>query len=300
MDFVVNSWYFKHQFTAIQYGASMQSVGLIIKRSADQALDLAEKICRFLRQRGTNIVFEKSCSDLASVWAAQSSENLADKVDLIVSLGGDGTLLQAAAQLNSRPVPVLGVNLGRVGFMAEIAPDEALEEIELALVGKSSLGKRMMLAVTAPDGRQRKSLNEVVIHWTGIARIIDLGIRVGCCRDFELRADGLIISTPIGSSAYSYAAGGPLVHPDVEGILLTPICPYSGLKRPLLVPPDFPIQLTLSKGENFTMTIDGHTHISMAQGSSVIVEKAPFPFVIVKSRKRDYFDVLDAKLGLVR
>lgn len=278
----------------------MLGVGLIVKRGADQALDLAEKICRFLKQRGIRIVFEKSCSDLASVWGAESCDNLADNVHLIVSLGGDGTLLQAAAQFNSRPVPVLGVNLGRVGFMAEIAPEEALEEIELALEGRSSLGKRMMLAVTAPDHKIRKSLNEVVIHWSGIARIIDLGIRVGSGRDMELRADGLIISTPIGSSAYSYAAGGPLVHPDVEGILLTPICPYSGLKRPLLVPPDFPIQLTLSKGENFTMTIDGHTHISMSQGSSIIIEKAPFPFIIVKSRKRDYFDVLDAKLGLVR
>jgi NAD+ kinase len=278
----------------------MQGVGLIIKRSADQALDLCEKICRFLRQRGVRIVFEKSCSDLATVWGAESSDKLADSVNLIVSLGGDGTLLQAAAQLDSRTVPVLGVNLGRVGFMAEIAPEEALNEIEQALEGRSSLGKRMMLSVSAPDGKIRKSLNEVVIHWTGIARIIDLGIKVGSGRDMELRADGLIISTPIGSSAYSYAAGGPLVHPDVEGILLTPICPYSGLKRPLLVPPDFPIQLTLSKGENFTMTIDGHTHVSMAQGASVIIEKSLFPFIIVKSRKRDYFDVLDAKLGLVR
>ncbi len=278
----------------------MQGVGLIIKRSADQALDLAEQICKYLKRRETRVILERSCSDLAFSWGVECSGNLDDKVSLIVSLGGDGTLLQAATQLNSRPIPVLGVNLGRVGFMAEIAPDEALEEIELALQGKSLLGKRMMLAVTAPDGKIRKSLNEVVIHWTGIARIIDLGIRVGTCRDMELRADGLIISTPIGSSAYSYAAGGPLVHPDVEGILLTPICPYSGLKRPLLAPPDFPIQIILNKGENFTMTIDGHTHISMAQGSSIIVEKAQFPFIIVKSRKRDYFDVLDAKLGLVR
>ncbi len=278
----------------------MRGVGLVIKRSADQALDLAEQICGFLKRRGTRVIVEKSCSDLAGTWGAESSDNLADEANLIISLGGDGTLLQAAAQLNSRPVPVLGVNLGRVGFMAEIAPEEALDEIESALEGRSSLAKRMMLAVTAPDGKVRKSLNEVVIHWTGIARIIDMGITVGNGREMELRADGLIISTPIGSSAYSYAAGGPLVHPDVEGILLTPICPYSGLRRPLLLPPDIPISLFLSKGENFTMTIDGHTHITMAQGSSIKLEKALFPFIIVKSRKRDYFDVLDAKLGLVR
>lgn len=278
----------------------MQGVGLIIKKSADQALDLAEQICGFLRQRRIRILFEKSCSDLAAAWGADSSDNLANDADLIISLGGDGTLLQAAAQLNSKPVPVLGVNLGRVGFLAEIAPEEALEEIESALEGRSLLGKRMMLSVTAPDGQVRKALNEVVIHWTGMARIIDFGITVGTGGEMELRADGLIISTPIGSSAYSYAAGGPLVHPDVEGILLTPICPYSGLKRPLLTPPYLPIRLVLSKGENFTMTIDGHTRISMAEGSSVTVEKAGFPFIIVKSRKRDYFDVLDAKLGLVR
>ena len=278
----------------------MRGVGLVIKRSADQALDLAEQICGFLKQRRMRVIVEKSCSDLAGAWGAESSDNLADEASLIISLGGDGTLLQAAAQLNSRPIPVLGVNLGRVGFMAEIAPEEALDEIESALEGRSSLAKRMMLAVTAPDGKIRKSLNEVVIHWTGIARIIDMGITVGRSREMELRADGLIISTPIGASAYSYAAGGPLVHPEVEAILLTPICPYSGLRRPLLLPPDLPIRLFLSKGENFTMTIDGHTHITMAQGSSISVEKAPFPFIIVKSRKRDYFDVLGAKLGLVR
>ncbi len=278
----------------------MRGVGLIIKRSADQALDLAEQICEFLKKRKLRVVVEQSCFDLAEVWGVDSSQKLADDADLIISLGGDGTLLQAAAQMNSRLVPVLGVNLGRVGFMAEIAPDEALDEIESALDGHSVLSKRMMLAVTAPDGKVRKSLNEVVIHWTGIARIIDMGITVGKSREMELRADGLIVSTPIGSSAYSYAAGGPLVHPDVEGILLTPICPYSGLKRPVLAPPDRPIKLLLTKGENFTMTIDGHTHISMAQGSSIQIEKAELPFIIVKSRKRDYFDVLDAKLGLVR
>ena len=214
-------------------------------------------------------------------------------------LGGDGTILRAALLLNSKSTPVLGINLGRVGFMAETSPLEAIQELKSALAGTAPLAHRMLLQVSMPGGRTSRVLNDVVIHWGGRARIIDLGIKMGNAHELDLRADGLIVSTPVGSSAYSYAAQGPLVHPEIEAILLTPICPYSGLKRPLLVPAHVETELLMKKGEQLTLTLDGHTTVPVKEGDVVRVVRAPLSFVMVKSKTRDYVDVLRQKLHFV-
>jgi NAD+ kinase len=276
----------------------MQRIGLVLKRE-EQAVILGERINRFLKQAGKEVLLEPSCEELAGKWGVKSSESLTDEVDLLVVLGGDGTILRAASLLNSKTVPVLGINLGRVGFMAEVLPDEAISELQSVMDGTSLFVKRMMLEVTFPRGKTARVLNDVVIHWAGIARLIDLGIRFGNAKELELRADGLIVATPTGSSAYSFAANGPLAHPDIEGILLTPICPYAGLKRPLIIPPDMETQLILKRGETFYLTLDGHTTISLDQGESLRIKRSPLPFVIVQSRARNYFDVLKQKLGLL-
>lgn len=277
----------------------MQSIGLVLKRGEAQALTIGKKISEFLTQAGRTVLVEESCKDLAVGWNATFTRNIADEADLLVVLGGDGTILRAAALMNDKPTPVLGVNLGRVGFMADISPQEAMRELESALAGAAVFVNRMLLEVTPKGGRTSRVLNDVVIHWGGIARLIDIGIRIGGAQEMELRADGLIVSTPTGSSAYSYAANGPLIHPDIQGILLTPICPYAGLKRPLFLPPDLPIELHLKKGEQFSMTLDGHTTIGLALGSQVNIVKARIPFVLAQSRGHDYIDVLREKLNLV-
>jgi len=276
----------------------MQRIGLVLKRE-EQAVILGERISRFLKEAGKEVLLEQSCKELIDKWDARSSENLTDEVDLLVVIGGDGTILRAASLLNSKTVPVLGINLGRVGFMAEVSPDEAISELQSVMDGAALFVKRMMLEVAFPRGKTARVLNDVVIHWAGIARLIDLGIRFGNAKELELRADGLIVATPTGSSAYSFAANGPLAHPDIEGILLTPICPYAGLKRPLIIPPDMETQLILKRGETFYLTLDGHTTISLDQGESLRIKRSPLPFVIVQSRARNYFDVLKQKLGLL-
>ncbi|MGB6067717.1 MAG: NAD(+)/NADH kinase [Desulfomonilaceae bacterium] len=277
----------------------MQRIGLVLKRSEDRALLLGEKIVSFLHKSGKEVLLEPSCSELANKWNAKTSDKLTDEADLLVVLGGDGTILRAAALLNSKSMPVLGINLGRVGFMAEVSPAEAIAELESVMAGTAEFVKRMLLQITLPDGRTRRVLNDVVIHWGGIARLIDLGLRMGRSREIELRADGLIVSTPVGSSAYSYAASGPLVHPEIEGILLTPICPYAGLKRPLLIPPHLETELVMKKGKDLILTLDGHTSVALEEGQYIRIAQAPFPFIMVKSTARDYFDVLKEKLGLV-
>jgi NAD+ kinase len=276
----------------------MQKIGMVLKRSEERALTLGAEICAFLKESGKEALVEPALSELAEKWNAKASERLTDEADLLVVLGGDGTILRAAALLNDKPVPVLGVNLGRVGFMAEISPDEAIPMLKSVMRGTAEYVKRMLLEITLPGGIRVRVLNEMVIHWGGIARLIDLDIKLGDTPVIELRADGLIISTPIGSSAYSYAANGPLVHPEVEGILLTPICPYAGLKRPLMVPPYMVINLFLKKGENLILTLDGHTTVHLEEGQTVEVTRASISFVMVKSSARDYFHVLKQKLGL--
>jgi NAD+ kinase len=277
----------------------MQRVGLVLKRSEQKAIVLGEQINRFLRDSGKDVLLERSCEDLARRWKARASDQISDEADLLVVLGGDGTILRAALLLNSKSTPVLGINLGRVGFMAETSPLEAIEELECALTGTAPLVNRMLLQVTMPGGRTARVLNDVVIHWGGIARIIDLEIKMGHARELDLRADGLIVSTPVGSSAYSYAAHGPLVHPEIEAILLTPICPYSGLQRPLLIPAHVETEIHMKKGEHPMLTLDGHTTVQVQEGDVVRVVRSPLSFLMVKSKARDYFDVLRQKLHLV-
>ena len=178
----------------------MQRIGLVLKRSDEQALLLGEKIVSFLKEAGKEVLLEPSCQELAVKWSANATERLTDEADLLVVLGGDGTILRAAALLNTKSMPVLGINLGRVGFMAEVSPAEAITELKAAMDGTAAFVNRMLLQITLPDGKTARVLNDVVIHWGGIARLIDLGLRMGTSREIELRADGLIVSTPVGSS----------------------------------------------------------------------------------------------------
>ncbi len=277
----------------------MQRIALVLKRSENQALVLGRTISQFITAGGREVLLEASCEDLASDWNAHATDQIAEEADLMVVLGGDGTMLRAASLLNTKAVPVLGVNLGRVGYMAEVSPDEALQELGTVLDGRAALVERMMLQVTLPEGKTRRVLNEAVIHWGIIARLIEVGVRIGGAREIEVRADGLIVSTPIGSSAYSYAAHGPLVHPEIQAVIMTPICPYSGLMRPLLVPADRRIELVLKRGESLTLTLDGHTTVPLVAGQSVQVERSPFPFIMVRSKARDYVDIVKQKLGLL-
>ncbi len=278
----------------------MQRIGLVLKSSEEQALILGESISRFVQESGREVILEASCQDLAKQWNVRVSDKISDEADLLVVLGGDGTILHAASLLNAKSVPVLGINLGRVGYMAEIPPHQAIPELKSVLEGSSVFVKRMMLQVTLPDGGTRRALNDAVIHWGGVARLIDLGVRVGDAREIEVRADGLIVATPIGSSAYSYAADGPLVHPEIDAIILTPICPFAGLRRPLIIPAHVETHIVLNKGEDITLTIDGRRTVHLETGQSIRIARSDLPFVMVKSKARDYFELIKEKLGLLR
>lgn len=278
----------------------MQRIGLVLKSSEESAILLGKKICDFIKGSGRDVLLERACSELAFQWGVHTTDHLCDEADLLVVLGGDGTILRAVSLLNAKPVPVLGVNLGRIGFMADVAPEDAVPAVEAALRGTAVHAKRMMLQVTLPDGSTARALNDMVIHWGLRARLIDVGLIIGDAKEIEVRADGLIVSTPIGSSAYSFAANGPLVHPRLEAILLTPICSYSGLNRTLITPPDLSITLLMRRGEHLILTLDGHATVDLDVGQSICIEKSPLPFVAVDFGERRYIEVLQEKLGLLK
>lgn len=277
----------------------MQYIGLVLKTTENSAIVLGNKITEFLKASGRDVLLETSCGELARQWGVKATDCICDEADLVVVLGGDGTILRAASLLNAKPVPVLGINLGRVGFMADVNPEDAIPALESVLQGAAPHVQRMLLQVTLPDGKKARVLNDVVIHWGRRARLIDLGVQIGEAKEIEVRADGLIVATPIGSSAYSYAANGPLVHPGIEAILLTPICPYSGLNRPLVIPAHLRTTLLMKRGEFLTLTLDGHTTVNLDLGQTVLIEKSPLSFITVKFGQRTYLDVLEEKLGLL-
>lgn len=297
---MADPWYLILSKYSKSVEACMQRIGFVLKRGDQEAIRLGEKIKNFVLKSGKEVLLESALTALADQWGGRVTDRLTDEADILIVLGGDGTILRAASLLNEKSMPVLGVNLGRVGFMAELSPDDAISELESVMQGTAEYATRMLLEITWQESSRMRVLNDAVIHWGAIARLIDLGLRIGSSSEIELRADGLIVSTPTGSSAYSYAAHGPLVHPDVEGILLTPICPYVGLRRPLLLPANVEIEVLLKKGPSLTMTLDGHTTINLEEGQSIRIKKAPIPFTMVKCRTRDYFELLkQKKLGLV-
>lgn len=277
----------------------MLRIGLILKRSEEKAILLGEKISRFLRDSGKEVLLEQRCAPLAKKWKAKPTHRIGSEADLLVVLGGDGTMLRVASYLDSREVPVLGINLGRVGYMTEVPPEQAIDTLKAVLEGRASFVQRMLLEVTTPSGKSFLALNDAVIHWGGLARLIDLNIRVGDSKEIEVRADGLIVATPLGSSAYSYAANGPLVHPEIEAILLTPICPYAGLARTLVVSADYEIRITPKRGAELTLTVDGRNRVMVDIAKPIRIVRSRLPFLMVKRGIPDYFEVLKEKLGLL-
>jgi len=221
-------------------------------------------------------------------------------VDLIVVLGGDGTLLHAARLVGDREIPILGINLGSLGFMTDVPVERALEAVDHALSGRCTLERRTRLSArVVRDGAtvlDDRALNDVVIAKNALARVADIGAAVDGAYLTTFKADGVIVSTPTGSSAYGLAAGGPLLHPSVAAFVLTPICPHMLTQRPIVLPDDCSIVFELmSDGEMF-VTLDGRTGLALERGDQVLVERAKAATVFVRADEAGYFEVLRRKL----
>jgi NAD+ kinase len=259
---------------------------------------LAREICAWLSTRGTGCLVEAE-SGIADVPTAAGCD-LAAASDLIVVLGGDGTLIHAAGLCAGREVPILGVNLGTLGFLTEIPRDRALPMLEKALAGELSASRRLMLHAEVRRGTdvvlEGSVLNDVVISKNALSRLARLQVHVDTREAAIYEVDGLIVATPTGSTAYSLSAGGPIVYPTLEAILLTPICPHALTQRPVVLPADLPVCVKLTSPGEMFVTLDGAKGCPLEAGDAVFVRKAAHRTVLLRNPDLDPFAILRQKL----
>ena len=285
---------------------SITRVGLIAKRGLEAAADVLAELAGWLEARGVRAVFETQTAKLAGVPAGRatvSDDDLPRECDLIVVLGGDGTLIGVAGRIASAgsDVPILGVNFGSLGFLTEITLPELYDALEATLAGRATIEPRSMLAArTIRDDAlfaDHIVLNDIVITKGALSRIVEISVTVGDAPVTRVRADGLIIASPTGSTAYNLAAGGPIVHPAVDAILLTPIAPHTLTNRPVVIPASSEIHVRpIMEGNEVFVTFDGQSGFPLQAGDLVSVRRAPRPLRIIKSAQRSYFELLREKL----
>ena len=274
-------------------------VGIVAKYGEEKAETLMRSTIPWLEGRGMEVLVEAEFGTTGGR-VAQKAE-MAERADLIIVLGGDGTLLSIARLVERPEVPIVGVNLGGLGFITEIAMDELEEVLASTIAENYTIEKRMTLSVSisGQDGvRSLRILNDAVITKGARSKIIDLETYVGSDYLCTYRADGLIISTPTGSTAYSLAAGGPILHPAMGAIILCPICPHTlTTNRPIVIASDARIRSTLrSAGDTVVLIPDGQEGILLHNGDRVEVRRHKSPVSLVRVPTRSYFDVLRSKL----
>jgi len=281
-----------------------QTIGLIAKSGAPAVAHTLTKLISDLRQRELRVVLDES----AAVYFERPEEavlnrwELAKECDLAIVVGGDGTLLNAARSLAEADVAVLGVNLGRLGFLADVSPDEMHERLDEILAGQYEEEHRSLLhASVLRDGRtvsESDALNDVVIHKWDIARMIEVDTTIDGRFLNSLRADGLIVSTPTGSTAYALSGGGPILDPALQALVLVPICPHTLSNRPIVVSDQVEIEIVLH-GENSTeaqITCDGQMNFELASGDQVRIKRKDYDLRLIHPRNHDHFDIMRKKL----
>jgi NAD+ kinase len=283
-------------------------VGLVAKTGLQAAAGVLAEIAGWLEARDVAAVFETDTAALAGVPAGRAvvgRDELPGHVDLIVVLGGDGTLLGMADRIAQAgaDIPILGVNFGSLGFLTEVTLPEIAASLDSVLAGTARIDQRLMLRsrVLHADAlvADRLALNDVVVTRGALTRIIDLSVSVGGEFVTDVKADGLIIASPTGSTAYNLAAGGPIVHPDVDAMVLTPIAPHTLTNRPIVIPAssEVRVQPKLNDGyDEVYVTFDGQFGLPLGQDDLICVTRAEKPLRLVRASTRTYFEVLREKL----
>jgi NAD+ kinase len=278
----------------------MKNIHIVCKRNNEDAVRIARTIVDS---------FGHECDFFIDDVAAKAMrydktfelEHVGEDTDLIIVLGGDGTLLSASRHLQGKEVPILGVNLGGLGFLTETSVEELPSMLEKVIKGDFDISKRVMLLVTVKRGNdyvfEFSILNDAVITKDALARIIDIETYVNEEYLTTYKGDGLIFSTPTGSTGYSLAAGGPLIYPSLANIMVTPICPHMLTNRPIILPEGVTARAVLSsKEEKVLLTIDGQIGFPLEYGDEVIVKRSPYTASLVKSSSKGYFEILRTKL----
>jgi NAD+ kinase len=279
----------------------MKCAGIIAKHTDPQAESIVSDLCRWLEERGKGVVLDRETGALIGRQDSVVRSKIPELCDFLIVIGGDGTLLSAARVVGTSGKPILGVNMGSLGFMTAVTLDEIYPALERIFRNEFEFEERMMLVAHVHRLGERVAnytvLNDVVINKGALAKMIDIKVTVGELYLSTFKADGLIISTPTGSTGYSLAAQGPMIHPTMKTILITPICPHTLTFRPLVVPDGLVVRSELlSKESDVFLTLDGQVGFGLRQGDVVEVRKADAPLRFFRSPFRDYFTVLRTKL----
>jgi NAD+ kinase len=277
---------------------SVRKAGIVIKPHAPSVEGILKIVVEYLEGRGIVCVLEAAAARKLGRPDGPERAEIAAASDLVVVLGGDGTLLSVAHHAAQAGVPVMGINLGRLGFLTEIPVSEAVPTLERFLAGEAGLISPRWLLEGRTAQKVSFCLNDLVVTKGAVARMIELAIAIDGRDVATLKADGLIVSTPTGSTAYSLSAGGPILHPQVPAIVLTPICPHTLSFRPLAVPATSSIAVRLlTGGEEVHATFDGQRGVVLVRNDVVEIRKAPAELRLVTSPRRSYYDLVKEKLG---
>ena len=281
-------------------------IGIAVKPGLTAARDTLVALDEWLAGRGLAATWSTDAAQLlgSGTRAAVDRIELPAQCDLVVVLGGDGTLLALAKAIaeSGHDVPILAVNFGSLGFLTETTRPELFAALELAVEGRASFDERMMLRAVATRAGHATvthlALNDVVFSRTALSRMIELEVMVGDQLVTGVKADGLIVATPTGSTAYNLAAGGPIVHPSMDALLLTPIAPHTLTNRPIVIPPEREVRVrsTGSNAGDVYVTVDGQTGFGLQEGDEIAITRADRPLRLVRSTTRSYFEVLRQKL----
>lgn len=286
---------------------SIKRIGVIVKPHQPDALETLCKLTEWLQERGITIVGppaidrERIEHQTGCAVMVVSEEELAGQVDLILVLGGDGTMIATARMIGDSQLPVLGVNYGGLGYLAEFPLEELFTALESILAGPYCVEQRLMLRVELWRGDQlvtrNRVLNDVVVNKSALARIVEIEAYLNDQFVNLFRADGLIVATPTGSTAYNLSAGGPIIYPSMNAVVITPICPFTLSNRPIVVPDESVIEVKLvTEHEEVALTLDGQVGFPLAAGDRVVIRKSQSAFNLVQPPTRNYFDVLRNKL----
>jgi NAD+ kinase len=287
--------------------SSIKRIGIVLKPHQPDALKTICNLVVWLAERGITLVgspeIERETIEHQTGCPVEQleSEKIASEIDLMLVLGGDGTMIATARMVGDHDVPVLGVNYGGLGYLAEFRIEELFSALESILSGNYRLDRRVMLAVELHRGNEppqtSRVLNDVVINKSALARIIEIEAYFDRYFVNAFRADGLIVSTPTGSTAYNLSAGGPVIFPSMNAVVITPICPFTLSNRPIVVPDNAEIELLLKTvNEEVALTLDGQVGFPMEVEDRIVIRKSRTTFNIIQPSNRNYFDVLRDKL----
>jgi NAD+ kinase len=280
----------------------IKKVGIVANTEKEKIAEYARSLKEWLEERGIEVLIEADIASKIGIRGGLTWDNLARRAELIAVLGGDGTMLRTARYVAKYNVPIVGINMGSFGYLTEVNLNEMHSALELILRGNYLTEKRMMLDVSIIHGKTiikaGSVLNDVVINRGNLSRIVELETTINSKYLTTYKADGLIISTPTGSTAYSLSAGGPIVYPEKDLIVLNPICPHTLTNRPIILPEDSDLRVRVwSKERGATLTLDGQQSYRIRSGDGITIRKSRCITKLVLSPHRSYWEILRSKLG---